>query len=249
MDYFRAEAGIRRIRDSSGDRTQWILERGVSISPFSWRRDRPGSMQHRPLARADGARLGLATVSRDLRERKRVEDGLRLPSRVGAAIVNSLEYQCTPQNIARAFVEGFAAYCVIDVMPANSPWESTVEHRGASNGHPVASSSRRFGDFFTSVAYFRGLTIVFLARTIDKVRAQLPGGVLGSSLVTSEEFQTMSAALFRRLGIDEAEFRKLVGEAGDEREVVDWVLSHTTPRGDCEMERTQRRPLHRTPRP
>jgi alpha/beta superfamily hydrolase len=51
--------------------------------------------------------------------------------------------------------------------------------------------------------------------------------VLGSSLVTSEEFQTMSAALFRRLGIDEAEFRKLVGEAGDEREVVDWVLSHT----------------------
>ena len=71
--------------------------------------------------------------------------------------------------------------------------------------------------------------IVFLARTIDKVRAQLPGSVLGSSLVTSEEFQTMSAALFRRLGIDEAEFRKLVGEAGDEREVVDWVLSRTTP--------------------
>jgi hypothetical protein len=46
--------------------------------------------------------------------------------------------------------------------------------------------------------------IVFLARTIDKVRAQLPGGVLGPYLVTSEEFQTMSAALFRRLDINEA---------------------------------------------
>ena len=71
--------------------------------------------------------------------------------------------------------------------------------------------------------------IVFLARTIDKVRAQLPGGVLGPYLVTSEEFQTMSAALFKRLDINEAEFRKIVGEAGDEREVIDWVLSRTTP--------------------
>ncbi len=81
------------------------------------------------LARADGTRFGLATVSRDLRERKRIEDGLRLLARTGAAIVASLDYQRTLQNIARAFVDGFAAYCLIDVMPPRGRWERTVEHR------------------------------------------------------------------------------------------------------------------------
>jgi len=81
------------------------------------------------LARADGARFGVATVSRDLRERKRVEDGLRLLARTGAAVVASLDYQHTLQNIARAFVDGFAAYCLIDVMPPRGRWERTVEHR------------------------------------------------------------------------------------------------------------------------
>jgi hypothetical protein len=72
---------------------------------------------------------GSATVRRDLRERKRIEDGPRLLSRTGAAVVDSLDYQRTLQKIAHAFVDGFAAYCLIDVMPANGPWERTLEHR------------------------------------------------------------------------------------------------------------------------
>jgi len=81
------------------------------------------------IALVDGRRMGAATVSRDLRERKRVEDGLRLLSRTGAAVVDSLDYGRTLQNIARAFVDGFAAYCLIDVMPPHGRWERTVEHR------------------------------------------------------------------------------------------------------------------------
>jgi PAS domain S-box-containing protein len=84
------------------------------------------------LASADGRRLGTATVSRDLRDRKRVEDGLRLLARTGAAIVDSLDYQRTLQNIAHAFVDGFAAYCLIDVIRPTGEWERTVEHRDPS---------------------------------------------------------------------------------------------------------------------
>jgi hypothetical protein len=81
------------------------------------------------LTRADGSRMGFATVSRDLRERQRVEDGLRLLARTGAAVVDSLDYQRTLRNIARAFVDGFAAYCLIDIMPPEGKWERTAEHR------------------------------------------------------------------------------------------------------------------------
>jgi PAS domain S-box-containing protein len=80
----------------------------------------------------DGAPLGIATVSRDLGERKRVEDGLRLLSRTGAAVVDSLDYARTLRNIARAFVDGFAAYCLIDVIRPDGTWERTVEHRDPS---------------------------------------------------------------------------------------------------------------------
>jgi len=99
---------------------------------------------------ADGTRIGTATVSRDLRDRKRIEEGLRLLSRTGAAIVDSLDYKRTLHNIARAFVEGFAAYCLIDVIPEHGPWERTALHRDPafvtlltdmsrpSGNHPIA---------------------------------------------------------------------------------------------------------------
>jgi hypothetical protein len=130
MDYFLVEdrafvesemlPAIERDGSWNGD-FQFRHFRGAQAVPVAYNLVR--------LARADGTRLGLAMVSRDLRERKCIEDGLRLLSRTGAAIVGSLDYQRTLQNIAWAFVEGFAAYCVIDVMPANGPWERTVEHR------------------------------------------------------------------------------------------------------------------------
>ncbi len=96
---------------------------------FAGREPVPVACNFFALKDADGSPLGMATVSRDLRERKRIEDGLRLLSRTGAAIVDSLDYQRTLANIARAFVDGFAAYCLIDVMPPDGSWQRTIEHR------------------------------------------------------------------------------------------------------------------------
>jgi len=94
--------------------------------------------------------LGIASVCHDQRPKQRIEDGLQLLSRTGAAIVDSLDYQRTLDNIARAFVDGFAAFCVIDVIPAGGRWQRTVAHRDPIStatlvsgstprgGHPVA---------------------------------------------------------------------------------------------------------------
>jgi PAS domain S-box-containing protein len=98
------------------------------------------------LEHSDGTRLGTATVSRDLRERKRVEDGLRLLSRTGAAVVDSLDYQRTLENIALAFVDGFAAYCLIDVMPPNGSWQRTAQHREPSFIPLLTGLSRPVGN-------------------------------------------------------------------------------------------------------
>jgi hypothetical protein len=98
------------------------------------------------LTDADGTRIGTATVSRDLRERKRVEEGLRLLSRTGAAIVDSLDYKRTLQNIARAFVDGFAAYCLIDVIAENGPWERTAQHRDPALVKTLTAMSRPSGN-------------------------------------------------------------------------------------------------------
>ena len=75
-----------------------------------------------------GESLGLAIVSRDRRERDRVESGLRLLSRTGAAALDSLDYALTLKNIARVCVEEFASYCIIDVRDTDDRWERTSAH-------------------------------------------------------------------------------------------------------------------------
>lgn len=62
-------------------------------------------------------------------ERERIESGLLLLARTGAAVVDSLDYQRTLRQIARAFVDGYASYCLIDFMPPRGAWERTAEHR------------------------------------------------------------------------------------------------------------------------
>lgn len=77
---------------------------------------------------ARGGPLGIAAVSRDRRERARVESGLRLLSRTGAAVLDMLDYSATLSNIARVCVENFASYCIIDVRDAAGTWERTAAH-------------------------------------------------------------------------------------------------------------------------
>lgn len=112
------------------------------------------------LSGADGRHLGFAAVVRDLRERKRHEDGLRLLARTGAAVVDSLDYQRTLQNIARACVEGFAAYCLIDVMPPGGSWERTAEHRDPALIEVLMNLSQPAGEHPISRAIERGESTV-----------------------------------------------------------------------------------------
>jgi hypothetical protein len=66
------------------------------------------------------------------------------------------------------------------------------------------------------------LGFYFLPRTVDKLRAELPGGALGSFVNHETGF---SAYVVRRLGLDMAEFRAAVAEAPDEDALVAWLAA------------------------
>jgi carboxymethylenebutenolidase len=64
------------------------------------------------------------------------------------------------------------------------------------------------------------LGFYFLPRTVDKLRAELPGGNIGEYLNHDAGF---SAYVVRRLGLDMNEFRDAVASASDEAAVVAWL--------------------------
>ncbi len=131
MDYFRPED-----REYVRTHIMAALERdGRWIGDFRFRNFRTGApvpvaYNFFRLMDAQGKPIGIATVSRDRRERERVDDGLRLLSRTGAATLDSLDANATLRAIARAVVGEFAAICVIDVLDAEGKWERVaLAHR------------------------------------------------------------------------------------------------------------------------
>jgi hypothetical protein len=66
--------------------------------------------------------------------------------------------------------------------------------------------------------------LVMLARTIDKMRASLPGGKLGDYRIAG-----FSGRLIEALELDEAEMLRCVAEAQSDDDIVAWVLERTTP--------------------
>lgn len=70
------------------------------------------------------------------------------------------------------------------------------------------------------------LGFYFLPRTIDKLRASLPGGSMGPYLNHDRGF---SAYVVRRLGLDMDEFRNAVAEAPEEGAVVEWLAARVDP--------------------
>ena len=64
------------------------------------------------------------------------------------------------------------------------------------------------------------LGFYLLPRTVDKLRAQLPGGNLGEYLNHDAGF---SAYLVKRLGLDMNELRDAVANAADEAAIVAWL--------------------------
>jgi hypothetical protein len=66
--------------------------------------------------------------------------------------------------------------------------------------------------------------LLLLARTIDKIRATLPGGNLGAYKV-----QGFSKQLLEKLAIEEDDLRAVVALASDDGEVASWVRKHSDP--------------------
>ncbi|MBD5655646.1 MAG: DUF5069 domain-containing protein [Candidatus Eremiobacteraeota bacterium] len=68
--------------------------------------------------------------------------------------------------------------------------------------------------------------IFMLPRTIDKLRAELPGGDIADYLNHDTGF---SAYVVRRLGLDMGEFRDAVARADHESDVVAWLEARVDP--------------------
>jgi hypothetical protein len=66
--------------------------------------------------------------------------------------------------------------------------------------------------------------LIMLGRTIDKLRATLPGGNPGPYYIRG-----FSATLLEQLGIDEETLRGVVAQAHDDGEVAAWVREHSDP--------------------
>jgi hypothetical protein len=73
--------------------------------------------------------------------------------------------------------------------------------------------------------------LAFMPRTIDKLRAEMPGGNMGPYLNRPDG---MSAVLCKRAGIDMDELRGVVAAAASEDEVVAWVRARVAPEAAAE---------------
>jgi hypothetical protein len=70
--------------------------------------------------------------------------------------------------------------------------------------------------------FLPGLEIFMLARTVDKIRATLPGGNIGEYQITG-----FSSSLLNALGISEAVLRKVIAEAGSDEAVSTWIRENS----------------------
>jgi hypothetical protein len=69
-----------------------------------------------------------------------------------------------------------------------------------------------------------GLELIMAARTVDKVRASLPGGNLGAY-----QMPGFSTRMLEAIGIGEDDFRAEVMRASTDAEVASWIRERTTP--------------------
>ncbi|HMF27782.1 MAG TPA: DUF5069 domain-containing protein [Candidatus Cybelea sp.] len=67
-----------------------------------------------------------------------------------------------------------------------------------------------------------GLDLLMAARTVDKLRATLPGGNIGEYQITG-----FSSSLLNSLGISEAVLRKVIADAATDEEVATWIRDHS----------------------
>jgi len=69
-----------------------------------------------------------------------------------------------------------------------------------------------------------GLELLMAARTVDKLRATLPGGNIGEYQITG-----FSSSLLNSLGIVESSLRKAIAQAKSDDEIAAWIREHSDP--------------------
>jgi hypothetical protein len=69
-----------------------------------------------------------------------------------------------------------------------------------------------------------GLDLLMAARTVDKLRATLPGGNIGEYQITG-----FSSSLILALDVAEATLRKAIAQAQSDAEIAAWIREHTNP--------------------
>ncbi|HEV3091020.1 MAG TPA: DUF5069 domain-containing protein [Candidatus Cybelea sp.] len=69
-----------------------------------------------------------------------------------------------------------------------------------------------------------GLDLFMAARTVDKLRATLPGGNIGEYQISG-----FSSRLIERLGFPEAHLRAFIATAQSDAEIADWIAEHSDP--------------------
>jgi hypothetical protein len=69
-----------------------------------------------------------------------------------------------------------------------------------------------------------GLELLMAARTVDKLRATLPGGNIGEYQITG-----FSSGLLNALGIAESSLRKAIAHAQSDEEIATWIREHSDP--------------------
>ena len=68
------------------------------------------------------------------------------------------------------------------------------------------------------------LELLMMARTVDKLRATLPGGNLGAYKIDG-----FSARLLKALEIEQEQLREAVAQAADEAAIARWVRANSDP--------------------
>jgi hypothetical protein len=82
-----------------------------------------------------------------------------------------------------------------------------------------------------------GLSLLMAARTVDKLRATLPGGNLGEYQITG-----FSSRLIEALGFPEGALREAIARADSDGDVADWIVRHSDPAKYAEINAALERP-------
>lgn len=87
--------------------------------------------------------------------------------------------------------------------------------------------------------------LMLMPRTIDKLRAQLPGGHPGAYFISCH-IKGISGYLLERLGVDERELRDAIRDAETDEDVARWLRERTDVSQYSAINQTLRRikPIH-----